>query len=72
MLKNFFNISDINENYINKIINPLSYSKTLKGKNIGLLFEKQSTRTRLSFSVGISRLGGNAIDLKIEELNFRT
>lgn len=70
MLKNFFNISDINENYISKIINPLSYSKTLKGKNIGLLFEKQSTRTRLSFSVGISRLGGNAIDLKIEELNF--
>ena len=68
MLKNFFNISDINENYISKIINPLSYSKTLK-ENIGLLFEKQSTRTRLSFSVGISRLGGNAIDLKIEELN---
>ena len=44
-------------------INPSKYSKVLEGKNIALLFDKKSTRTRLSFEVGISQMGGNAIYL---------
>ena len=40
-------------------------------KYIGLIFEKNSTRTRLSFKVGISQLGGTFIDINLEELNLQ-
>ena len=70
MKHNFFNISDLSKNEIIQIINIKDNPTTLKNKNIGLLFEKQSTRTRLSFSAGINHLSGNFIDLRFEELNF--
>ncbi|GAG72517.1 unnamed protein product, partial [marine sediment metagenome] len=47
-----------------------SYSKVLEGKNIGMLFDKYSTRTRLSFEVGIKQLGGNSIYLDSKKLQI--
>ncbi|GAA1951938.1 ornithine carbamoyltransferase [Amycolatopsis minnesotensis] len=36
-------------------------SQALKGKSVAAIFEKNSTRTRLSFDVGISQLGGHSV-----------
>ena len=51
-------ILKIAENYKNKQLNI-----NLKDKVLGLVFDKSSTRTRVSFQVAMSRLGGTTIDL---------
>ena len=70
MNKNFLNISDLTKENIFEIIDGKDNHIDLKNKNIGLIFEKYSTRTRLSFTVGISNLGGNPVDIKFSELNI--
>ena len=67
---NFFNISDFTEKQIYTILNIEENGQILDNKSIGLLFEKHSTRTRLSFTTGIYSLGGNVIDIKFQDLNF--
>ena len=71
MKKDFLTLKDYSGDKIEYILN-LSvkikrnkdkYSNILKGKNIALLFDKHSTRTRLSFEVGINQLGGKAVIL---------
>ena len=74
-MKNLLNISDINQNDFEKILQfaedlDSKTEQTLTNKNIGLIFEKNSTRTRLSFQVGINQLNGNFIDVRFEELNL--
>ncbi len=46
------------------------YLDALKGKNFALLFDKPSTRTRLSFEAGIAQLGGNVIYLDPKTLQL--
>ena len=67
--KNFLSNLDISEE---ETLNILAIAKKfknselnieLKGKVLGLIFDKASTRTRVSFQVAMSRLGGTSIDL---------
>ena len=70
-MNNFLNISDLSSQNLRDILNiETNNSNFLKDKSIGMIFEKYSTRTRLSFNVGISQLGGNSVDIKFEELNI--
>jgi ornithine carbamoyltransferase len=48
---------------------PLS-SRALEGSSVALIFEKPSTRTRLSFEVGVDELGGHAVVLRSDELQL--
>ena len=54
----FFHILEIAKNFKNKDLNIV-----FKDKVLGLIFDKSSTRTRVSFQVAMSRLGGNTVDL---------
>lgn len=43
--------------------NPAAYRSSLAGKSVVTLFEKPSLRTRVTFDIGIHRLGGHAVYL---------
>ena len=71
--RDFLRITDLTEEEVYKIFDLAKFYKSmhaagdknrvLEGKHIGLLFNKPSTRTRISFQVGIFELGGNPIYL---------
>lgn len=50
--------------------NPEKYSEALKGKKLYTLFEKTSTRTFLSFTTGITELGGTYYNQLWKDSNF--
>ena len=49
---------------------PLDYRDSLAGKTLALLFQKPSTRTRVSFEVGIYQLGGIGLYLSASDLQL--
>lgn len=50
--------------------NPAEYESRLRGRNLLMLFQKTSTRTRLSFELGMQELGGRTVVLDWDASNF--
>ena len=79
-MKHLLKMEDLSKKDIIKILNladQLKYSQkhhlpheSLKGKQLAMIFAKSSTRTRVSFEVGINQLGGNALFLSQSDLQL--
>lgn len=77
-MKNMVNFSNFSKDELNAILdlaydmkkNPEKYSESLKGKKLYTLFEKTSTRTFLSFTTGITELGGTYYNQLWRDSNF--
>lgn len=77
-IKHFLSIRDLSNKdlqdilYLSKRVKaqPKKFNNSLKGKILGLLFNKPSTRTRVSFEAGMYTLGGNTIFLTEKEIQI--
>ena len=79
-MKHLLKLMDLSEQEITEILNladQLKYEKKkgikhhiLEGKTLGMIFEKSSTRTRVSFEVGMYDLGGSALFLSSRDLQI--
>ena len=77
-MKHFIDIKSFKKKQIDEIIslakkikkNPKQYTSSCKDKTLGLIFEKQSLRTRLSFNVGMQKLGGSVLELQSKDIGF--
>ena len=79
-MKHLLKLMDLTEREISEILNTadqLKYEKQhriphhiLAGKTLGMIFEKSSTRTRVSFEVGMYDLGGAALFLSSRDLQI--
>jgi ornithine carbamoyltransferase len=49
---------------------PVDGASALSGKSVALIFEKPSTRTRISFEVGVAELGGTPVVLRGDEMQL--
>ena len=78
MIKHFIDIDNFSLRELDLILskaqklkkNNTRYEKLFNNKSLGLLFQKESTRTRLSFSIGMQKFGGNVIELDSKAIGF--
>ena len=79
-MKHLLKLSDLTAEEITNLLDmadQLKYEKKngiphkhLEGKSLGMIFEKSSTRTRVSFEVGMYELGGNPLFLSSNDLQI--
>src|SRR5438445_12008145 len=80
MTKHFLNLIDLSTDDLNGLLTEASRLKaghargiptrSLSGKVLGLVFEKPSLRTRVSFESGIAQLGGTSLYLPGNEVGL--
>ena len=49
---------------------PGAYRRALEGRSLAMIFQKPSTRTRVSFEVGMAQLGGSALFLGASDIHL--
>ncbi len=77
-MKHFIDISSFQLKKLDSIItrakqikrNPKIFSNKCKNKTLGMIIQKDSTRTRVSFTVGFQKLGGNTLELNSKSIGF--
>lgn len=77
-MRDFLSVDDVSGSELRALIeagsaakrDPISWSSRLLGKRIALIFEKPSTRTRVSFEAAVTSMGGHAIVLHGDELQL--
>jgi ornithine carbamoyltransferase len=77
-LRHFLDLTDIPAKELRGMIEasrsmkerPRALGKPLEGKTLAMIFDKPSTRTRVSFDVGIRQLGGESITLTGQEMQL--
>jgi ornithine carbamoyltransferase len=80
MTKNFINFDDLSHQELQSIIDrAISLKKehksgrhndTLKNKTLAMIFDKSSTRTRVSFEAGMTQLGGQSLFLSEKDIQL--
>src|SRR5919198_3541610 len=78
MARNFLSIDDLSASELVELLNlaekvkvqPSDYAGRLAGMSVAMIFEKPSTRTRVSFEVGIAELGAHPLALSSSELQL--
>ncbi|QDP39088.1 ornithine carbamoyltransferase [Radiobacillus deserti] len=78
--RDFLTLADFSKAELNFMLNLAQHLKKqrklgreeqpLKGKTLGMIFEKSSTRTRVSFEAGIYQLGGTGLFLSSKDLQI--
>ncbi|WGI63335.1 hypothetical protein QEN29_23985 [Escherichia coli] len=74
--KDFLSLKDFSINDIAYLIEKAEemkqhpYQDLFKGKTLAMIFEKSSTRTRVSFEAGMTQLGGHALFLSSNDLQI--
>ena len=76
-MRHFLDLKDLDKEQLSALIDTArdmkrghDVGRPLDGLHIGMIFEKPSTRTRVSFEVGISQLGGTPVFLAASELQL--
>lgn len=78
MKKDFISIQDLTSGDIKDIFlltdkiktRPENFKSELEGKTLALIFQKPSNRTRVSFEVGMTQLGGHSIYLGTDDIKL--
>lgn len=77
MKRNLISIFDLKKSEIENLIKDTenlkrekTHTEPLKGKTLAMIFEKSSTRTRVSFEVGMYQLGGIAVYLNSKDIQL--